>query len=160
MFTHDPGKDVISGYRENMDGKKLENRILMIFIHDRNTDKLVRKDIYSYGFIVNQVGEEREGRFVFDSVSMDGELDYFKGIRFRTFIEKHSKERMTMGVEVAEKGREFHLYVQQKFRRVNDVAVTYLERTWKSGFWQLRCRPRLSRHSASRPGSHRRSGST
>lgn len=118
MFTHDPGKDVISGYRENMDGKKLENRILMIFIHDRNTDKLVRKDIYSYGFIVNQVGEEREGRFVFDSVSMDGEPDYFKGIRFRTFIEKHSKERMTMSVEVAEKGREFHLYVQQKFRRV------------------------------------------
>jgi hypothetical protein len=116
-FTYEPGKSIISGYRENREGKKLENRIIMIFLYDKNLDKFVRKDIYSYGFAVNQIGEPNGSRFTFDSVGIDSEPEYYKGVKFRTFVEQLSEKNITMGVETAKPGETYRLYVQQKLKR-------------------------------------------
>lgn len=117
-FTYEPGKSIISGYRENREGKKLENRIIMLFLHDKNLDKFVRKDVYSYGFVVNQIGEPNGRRFTFDSVGIDSEPEYYKGVKFRTFVEELSDRNITMGVETAKPGETYHLFVQQKLKRV------------------------------------------
>lgn len=71
----------------------------MMFLHDRSSKRLIRKDIYSYGFVVNQIGELENGRFTFNCVNMDSEPDYFKNVKFRTFIEKISDKKIVLGVK-------------------------------------------------------------
>jgi len=116
-FAYEPGENVISGFRESRHGKELENRILMMFLHDRNSKRLIRKDIYSYGFVVNQIGDVENGRFIFNCVNMDSEPDYFKNVKFRTFIEKISEKRIVLGIEVAKQGEDYRLYGQQKLTK-------------------------------------------
>jgi len=118
-FDYEPGNSIISGYRESRTGKKLQNRVLMMFLYDRNLEKFVRKDVYSYGFLVNQIGELDGNRFVFDSVGIDSEPDFYKGVKFRSFVEKLSNKSISMGVETAKPGEKFRLYGQQKLKRVD-----------------------------------------
>ncbi len=89
----------------------------MIILYDPNIRKFVRKTIYSYGFVMNEVGEERDDRFVFDCTSIDAEPDYWKGLKIRNILQKHSDAEFSTGLETAKKGEEFRVYGQNRFRK-------------------------------------------
>ena len=90
-----------------------------MFLYDSNIRKFVKKDVYSYGFIVNQIGELEGKRFNFESVGIDSEPDFYKGVGFRTFVEKLSPKSMAMGVETAKPGKGYTLYGRQTLTRLS-----------------------------------------
>jgi len=47
-----------------------------------NINKYVRKSMFSYGWINNEVGDFHGDGLTFDVVSMDREPDYFKGLKW------------------------------------------------------------------------------
>jgi hypothetical protein len=90
-----------------------------MFLYDGNIKKFIKKDVYSYGFIVNQVGELEGKRFNFESVGIDSEPEYYKGVRFRTFVEMVSPKTIAMGVETAKSGKGYTLYGKQILTRLS-----------------------------------------
>ena len=116
-LAYDPSPGVITGRFEARRSGKLENQGMMIFLYDPVINKFIRKTVYSYGFLMNEVGELKDDRFVFDCVGIDAEPDYWKGLRIRTYIEKHSDDDFSTGLETASKGEEFKLYGQNRFHR-------------------------------------------
>jgi len=69
--------------------------------------KYVRKSVYSYGWILNEVGELNGDRLTLDVVSTDGEPDFFKGTRWRSYLHKYSTQVIGTGLEVAKVGSLF-----------------------------------------------------
>ncbi len=116
-FAYDPSPSIISGRFEAWRSGKLENKGSMTILYDPNIRKLVRKTVYSYGFIMNEVGELRGERFDFDCTGVDAMPDFWKGLRIRTFIEKHSDADFTSGLETAKEGEDFRVFGQNRFRR-------------------------------------------
>ncbi len=55
---------------------------------------------------------------VFDIVSIDGEPDFFKGLRWRSFIHKYSNSEIGSGLELAKKEEPFRLYGETRARRL------------------------------------------
>ena len=94
------------------------HRALTYLMWDHNVRKYVRKSVYSYGWILNEVGELNGDRSTFDVVSTDGEPDFFKGTRWRSYLHKYSSEEIGTGLEVANVGEPFRLYGEQRARKV------------------------------------------
>jgi hypothetical protein len=59
-FHYDPSPSIITGRFEARRAGQLENNGMMILLYDANLGKIVRKQVYSYGFIMNEVGEAME----------------------------------------------------------------------------------------------------
>ncbi len=85
---------------------------------DPNIGKYVRKSIFSYGWTNNEVGGWKDDRLVLDVVSMDGEPEYFKGVKWRSFVQKYSEDEIGVGLEASKKGEPFRLYGDTRARRV------------------------------------------
>jgi hypothetical protein len=116
-FAFAPSPSIITGRFEARRAGKLENEGAMIILYDPNIRRFVRKTVYSYGFIMNEIGTTRGNRFLFDCVGIDALPDYWKGLRIRTFLEKKSEDEFTSGLMTAKKGEAFHVYGQNRFRR-------------------------------------------
>ena len=116
--THDPGEKFIAMIGEARTNGKLLHRALTYLMWDQNLQKYVRKSVYSYGWILNEVGELNGDRLTLDVVSTDGEPDFFKGTRWRSYLHKYSSEEIGTGLEVAKVGEPFRLYGEQRARKV------------------------------------------
>jgi len=116
--THDPGEKFIAMIGEARTNGKLLHRALTYLMWDQNVRKYVRKSVYSYGWILNEVGDLNGDRLTFDVVSTDGEPDFFKGTRWRSYLHKYSSEEIGTGLEVAKVGEPFRLYGEQRARKV------------------------------------------
>ncbi len=120
-FTQDPSDHFIASRGESRKEGKLVNTGLTYLMHDTNIGKYVRKSIFSYGWILSEVGEWNNDRLVFDIVSIDGEPDYFKGLKWRSFIHKYSENEIGSGLEVSKNGEPFRLYGETRARRPLNV---------------------------------------
>ena len=118
VFAQDPSEHFIAERDESWKEGKLVNRSVSFLMWDPNISKYVRKSIFSYGWINNEVGEWKDDRLVFDIVSIDGEPEFFKGVRWRSFIRKYSENEIGSGLEVAKKEELFRLYGETRARRV------------------------------------------
>ena len=116
--THDPGEKFIAMMGEARSNGKLLHRALTYLMWDQNVRKYVRKSIYSYGWILNEVGELTKDRLTFDVVSTDGEPDFFKGTRWRSFLHKYSSEEIGTGLEIAKPGEPFRPYGEQRSKKL------------------------------------------
>jgi len=87
------------------------------YLYDPNIRKFVRKTVYSYGFFTNEVGVAKGDKFIFDSVNINAEPDYWKGLRIRNVIQRHSNDEFSTGLQTAKKGEGFRLYGSNRFRR-------------------------------------------
>jgi hypothetical protein len=116
-FAYDPSPGIISGRFEARRSGKLENQGIMIFMYDSNTKKYVRKTVYSYGFLMNEVGRLKGDKFVFECIGIDSEPSYWKGLRIRTFIDRISNNEFLSGLETAKPGGKFKLFGRTRFRR-------------------------------------------
>jgi len=116
--THDPGDKFIAMMGESRTNGKLLHRALTYLMWDQNIGKYVRKSVYSYGWILNEVGELHGDRLTFDVVSTDGEPDFFKGTKWRSYIHKYSTDEIGTGLEVAKGSEPFRLYGEQRARKV------------------------------------------
>ncbi len=117
-FTQDPSDRFIAARGESWKEGKLVNRIVSFLMFDPNIGRYVRKSIFSYGWINNEVGEWKNDRLVFDIVSIDGEPDFFKGLKWRSFIHRYSENEIGSGLEVSKKGEPFRLYGETRASRV------------------------------------------
>ena len=117
-FEYGPSSSIITGRFEARRAGKMENNGIMILLHDNNIGKFVRKQVYSYGFVMNEVGDAEGDKFTFDCVSIDAEPDYWRGMKIRSFLVKHSNDEISMGLEIAKKGEDYQLYGKNRFRRI------------------------------------------
>lgn len=116
--SHEPSEKFIAMVGESRSEGKLVNRGTACLMWDQNIRKYVRKSLYSYGWILNEVGSFDGSRLTFDVVSMDGEPDFFKGTRWRSFVHKYSDYEIGTGLEVAKQDGPFSLYGESKAKKV------------------------------------------
>jgi hypothetical protein len=116
--SHEPSEMFIAMIGESRTNGKLVNRSAAYLTWDPNISKYVRKSMFSYGWINNEVGDFNDERLTFDVISMDGEPDYFKGLKWRSFIHRYSQNEIGTGLEVSKKGEPFRPYGESKARRV------------------------------------------
>jgi hypothetical protein len=118
--AHEPSEKFIAMIGESRSDGKLVNRGVSYLMWDENIKKYVRKSLFSYGWILNEVGSLDGDRLVLDVVSMDGEPDYFKGTRWRSFIQKYSENEIGTGLEVAKDNGAFSLYGESRAKRIQN----------------------------------------
>lgn len=117
---HEPSEKFIAMIGESRTDGKLVNRGLSYLMWDENIKKYIRKSFYSYGWILNEIGSLDGDRLTLDVVSMDGEPDYFKGTRWRSFIQKYSENEIGTGLEVAKDNGPFKLYGESRAKRIQN----------------------------------------
>jgi hypothetical protein len=116
--THEPSDKFIALLGESKSNGKLVNRAASYLMWDQNINKYVRKSLFSYGWILNEIGSLYGDRLTLDVISMDGEPEYFKGMRWRSFIQKYSDNEIGTGLEVAKGGEAFRLYGESRAKKV------------------------------------------
>jgi len=117
-YSFEPSEKFISCQYENRQDGKMVNRGALFLIFDSNLGKFVWKDVISYGWVNNEVGEWKDDKLLFDIVMIDSELSFFKGVRWRSFIRKYSEAEIGSGLEVAKEEQPFRLYGETRARRV------------------------------------------
>lgn len=116
-FAYGPSPSMITGHFSAKRSGRMENSGTMTILYDSSIGRFVRKQIYSYGFIMNEIGEMKGDRLTFDCVSIDAEPDYWKGLRIRSFLQRHSDNDFSTGLETAKEGEDFRLYGQNRFQK-------------------------------------------
>jgi len=116
--SHEPSEMFIAMIGESRTNGKQLNKSAAYLAWDPNISKYVRKSMFSYGWINNEVGDFNGTRLTFDVVGMDGEPDYFKGLKCRSFVHKYSENEIGTGLEVSKNGEPFRLYGESKARRI------------------------------------------
>ena len=116
--SHEPSEMFIATIGESRTNGKQVNKGASYLTWDPNISKYIRKSMFSYGWINNEVGDFHGDRLTFEVVSMDGEPDYFKGLKWRSFIHKYSDSEIGTGLEVSKDNQPFRPYGESKARRV------------------------------------------
>jgi len=117
-FEYDLGGNFIIGRGESRKGGKVENQSLSVLMFDARLGKFVRKSAFSYGWLNNEIGDWNGDRLVFDVVSIDGEPDYFRGMKWRSFVHKYSEDEIGLGLEASKNSEPFRLYGESREKRV------------------------------------------
>ena len=117
--SHEPSDLFIAMIGESRTNGKQVNKGASYLTWDPNINKYVRKSMFSYGWINNEIGDLHGDRLTFAVISMDSEPDYFKGLKWRSFIHKYSENEIGTGLEVSKQGEPFRLYGESKARRVH-----------------------------------------
>jgi hypothetical protein len=115
---HEPSEMFIAMIGESRSNGKQVNKGASYLTWDPNVNKYLRKSMFSYGWINNEVGDLHGDRLTFNVISMDSEPDYFKGLKWRSFIHKYSQNEIGTGLEVSKNSEPFRLYGESKARRV------------------------------------------
>jgi hypothetical protein len=116
--SHEPSDMFIAMMGESRTDGRQVNRSAAYLTWDPNISKYVRKSMFSYGWINNEVGDFNGQRLTFDVVSMDGEPDYFKGLKWRSFVHKYSDNEIGTGLEVSKNSEPFRLYGESKAKKI------------------------------------------
>ena len=74
-----------------------------LMYYDPGSNRFLRKSVFSYGFVNNEVEYYRDDKVIrFDVViEPHPQSEFFVGTRWRSFIEKVSKDEVRDGLEVA-----------------------------------------------------------
>lgn len=118
--SHEPSEKFIAMIGESRTDGKLVNRGVSYLMWDENVKRYIRKSLFSYGWILNEIGTLEGDRLTLDVVSMDGEPDYFKGTRWRSFVQKYSENEIGTGLEVAKDSGPFKLYGESRAKRIQN----------------------------------------
>lgn len=110
VFSAELGVKFITGKHEAGNAGKLVHKASFFLYYDPTTDKFRRKEIYSYGFVNNEVEISRADREIRFEIVMEPSPKQFEGMRWRSYIRKISDNKIAMGFERAKGDGEFELY--------------------------------------------------
>ncbi|MCK4498794.1 hypothetical protein KAU25_06330 [Candidatus Bathyarchaeota archaeon] len=101
VFSAELGDKFITGRHEAWNKGKLVHKAASFLYYDPRKGKFRRKDIYSYGFVNNEVEYIRTDSEIRFEVSQEPSPKQFDGIRWRAYIRKISENKIAMGLEWA-----------------------------------------------------------
>ncbi len=110
VFSAELGEKFITGTEECWNAGKLVHKAASFLYYDPRTDKFRRKDIYSYGFVNNEVEYARTDNVIRFEVVVEPSPKQFDGIRWRSYIRKISANKIAMGLEWAKKEGKFESF--------------------------------------------------
>jgi len=110
VFSAELGEKFIAGKHEAWNSGKLVHKAASFLYYDPRTDKFRRKDIYSYGFVNNEVEYARSDEEIRFEVASEPSPKQFEGIRWRSYIRRISDSKIAMGLECAKGEGEFELF--------------------------------------------------
>ncbi len=110
IFSAELGDKFITGKHEAWNAGKLIHKSASFLYYDPRAEKFRRKEVYSYGFVNNEVEYARtDGELRFEVVS-EPSPKQFEGIRWRSFIKKISANKIALGLEWAKGDAGFEPY--------------------------------------------------
>jgi len=110
VFSEKLGGEYITGKHEAWNAGKLVHKAASFLYYDPMQGKFRRKEIYSYGFVYNEVEYARtDGEIRFEVVS-EPSPKQFAGTRWRSYIRKISDDKIAMGMECAKDEGKFESF--------------------------------------------------
>ncbi|MFP3985854.1 MAG: hypothetical protein ACLFU9_07850 [Candidatus Bathyarchaeia archaeon] len=110
VFSTELGEKFITGRHETWNAGKLVHKAVSFLYYDQREEKFRRKDIYSYGFVNNEVEYARTEKEIRFEVIVEPCPKQFEGIRWRSYIRKISDSKIAMGLEWAKGKRNFERF--------------------------------------------------
>jgi hypothetical protein len=110
VFSTELGEKFITGKHEAWNAGKLVHKAASFLYYDPREEKFRRKDIFSYGFVNNEVEYARTDKEIRFEVVSEPSPKQFKGIRWRSYIRKISDNKIAIGLEWAKGEGEFESF--------------------------------------------------
>jgi hypothetical protein len=110
VFAAELGDKFITGRHEAWSGKRLIHKAASFLYYDPRTDKFRRKEVYSYGFVNNEVEEARTDTEIRFAVTSEPSPKQFDDIRWRSYIRKLAENKIALGLEMAKGKGDFASY--------------------------------------------------
>ncbi len=110
VFSGELGQKSITGKHEPWNAGQLVRKAVSFLYYDPRTDKFRRKEIYSYGFVNNEVESDRTDTELRLELVSQPSPKQFEGIRWRSYLQKLSEAKIAMGLEWAKGEGEFKRY--------------------------------------------------
>lgn len=100
-FNKEKEENFIVGKQRSINEKGFVNSSLIILLYDKEKEMFLRKSIFAHGFVNNEIEIKGENinRIEFH-VAVEPYPDNFKGIYWRSFIEKLSENKIQMGLKM------------------------------------------------------------
>ena len=110
VFSAALGEKFITGREECWNNGRLVHKAASFLYYDPREEKFRRKDIYSYGFVNNEVEYARSDKEIRFEVAVEPSPKQFEGMRWRSYIRKISDSKIAMGLEWVKGEGEFELF--------------------------------------------------
>jgi hypothetical protein len=110
VFSTELGERFITEREERWNKGRLVHKSASFLHYDPRTDKFRLKEIYSYGFVNNEVEYARTDKEIRFEVVIEPSPKQFEGMRWRSYMRKISDSKIAMGLERAEGKEEFERF--------------------------------------------------
>jgi len=117
VFSLEPSERFIMARGESRCEGRLLNRAISLLFYDKAENRFRRKSFFSYGFVNNEVEYARSKDEIKFDVDMEPMPKQFEGIRWRSYMRKISETQIAMGLEMAEKGKDYKSYGETVYSR-------------------------------------------
>ena len=119
-FDYYPSNQFIRGTFESNNEEGLVNRGEYFLYIDPYKDKFLRKVVFSYGFVNNEISYYFDETTIKFETLVEPSPKQFEGITWRSFMHKISNNEIEFGLENSQNGKDFKLYNKTKLRKINN----------------------------------------
>lgn len=110
VFSAELGERFITGKHETWNAGQLVHKAASFLYYDPRIGRFRCKDVYSYGFVNNEVEYERTDDEIRFEVVVEPSPKQFEGVRWRSYIRKISDNKIAMGLEWSKGEGKFELF--------------------------------------------------
>ncbi|MFX1562708.1 MAG: hypothetical protein ACFFDP_05325 [Promethearchaeota archaeon] len=118
-FTLELNGKCIMAKHEAWTGKQFVNSSIGLLFYDQIENRFLRKVLYSYGFVNNDVEYTRNPTEIRFETTTEPLPRQFQGIHWHSYIKKNSETEIVLGMETSKNGKDFKLYGETVFQKVN-----------------------------------------
>lgn len=119
VFTLELNGNCIMAKHEAWTGNQFVNSSIGLLFYDQLTNRFLRKVLYSYGFVNNDVEYTRNNSEIRFETTNEPLPTQFQGIRWRSYIKKLSDTEIALGLESAKNDGSFKIYGETVFQKIS-----------------------------------------
>ncbi|MHA2033020.1 MAG: hypothetical protein ACW99Q_26935, partial [Candidatus Kariarchaeaceae archaeon] len=109
-YDYFPSEKYIRGVHEANNEDGLVNRSVEYLYVDPYSEKFLKKSVFSYGFVNNEVSYHYDRNSIKFEMTMEPHPKQFEGMIWRSFITKISDIKIELGLERSTDGKDFELF--------------------------------------------------
>ncbi len=109
-YDYSPSESFIRSTHEANNEKGLVNRGVNYLYVDPYIKKFLRKSIFSYGFVNNEISYYYDENSIKFEMTIEPSPKQFEGMTWRSFMTKISNSKIELGLETSKDGASFELF--------------------------------------------------
>ena len=118
-FTLELNGTCLMAKHEAWTGNQFVNSSIGLLFYDQLTNRFLRKVLFSYGWVNNDVEYTRSASEIRFETTSEPLPPQFQGIRWRSYIKKLSDTEIALGLESAKDGGNFTVYGETVFQKIS-----------------------------------------